>query len=302
MKLHNNQKEFTTVISAVAEQFHIHPAIVEKDYYVTIFLKELTTHIPSLLFKGGTSLSKCFKIVNRFSEDIDLTLTESHTTTSYRRKLKDAIIASCRELGLTLLNEDQTRSRRDFNRYKIDYAPRCAGVALKQILLVETTFIVQAYPYETLTASSLIYDYLASINQDALIKEYELEPFPIHVQSLNRTLADKIFAVCDYYLSDRTSGHSRHIYDIYKLLSEVKIDCDFMNLFQRVRADRKENDFCLSAKDDCDIVKPLQTIIDKEIYKSDYNTITSQIIYDNVSYEEAIEGLKTLKNLLQQAE
>ncbi len=75
-----------------------------------------------------------------------------------------------------------------------------------------------------------------------------------------------------------------------------------MNLFQRVRADRKENDFCLSAKDDCDIEKTLQTIVDKEIYKSDHNTITSQIIYDNVTYEEAIEGLKTLKNLLQQAE
>ncbi len=298
MYLHTDKEMFEQTVLSAAEYLNADTSIVEKDYYVSIFLKSLSEKLPDLMFKGGTSLSKCHKIVNRFSEDLDLTLTESHTTTSYRRKLKDAIIASCQELGLTLLNEDQTRSRRDFNRYKIDYAPRCAGVALKQTLLVETTFIVQAYPYETLTASSLIYDYLASINQEALIKEYELEPFPIHVQSLNRTLADKIFAVCDYYLSDRTSGHSRHIYDIYKLLSEVKIDAPFMELFQRVCADRKENDFCLSAKDDCDIIKTLQTIIDKEIYKSDYNTITSQIIYDNVSYEEAIEGLKKVVTLL----
>ncbi len=71
-----------------------------------------------------------------------------------------------------------------------------------------------------------------------------------------------------------------------------------MGLFQRVRVDRRENDFCASAKDDCDLIKTLQTIIDEEIYKSDYNAITSQIIYDHVTYEEAIEGLKKVVCLL----
>ncbi len=295
--MHNDKDNFQQAVLSAAEHFNIYPAIVEKDYYVSIFLRRLSEKLPDLLFKGGTSLSKCHKIINRFSEDIDLTLIEPHTTTSYRRKLKETIVDLCKDLNLSLLNEDKTRSRRDFNRYEIDYNPIFKGVGIKQILLVETTFIVQAYPFEERQLSSLIYDYLVSTNRDSITVKYNLLPFPIKVQSLNRTLIDKIFAVCDYYLSNRTQEHSRHIYDISKLLSEVTIDNSFMDLFRRVRSDRKENDFCLSAKDDCDIAKTLQTIIDKEIYKSDYNAITSQIIYDHVTYEEAIEGLKKVISL-----
>ncbi len=297
MCMHNDKDNFQQAVLSVAEHFNIYPAIVEKDYYVSIFLKRLSEKLPDLLFKGGTSLSKCHKIINRFSEDIDLTLVEPHTTTSYRRKLKETIVDLCKDLNLSLLNEDKSKSRRDFNRYEIDYNPIFKGVGIRQILLVETTFIVQAYPFEERQLSSLIYDYLVSTNRDSITDKYNLLPFPIKVQSLNRTLIDKIFAVCDYYLSNRTQEHSRHIYDISKLLSEVTIDNSFMDLFRRVRADRKENDFCLSAKDDCDIAKTLQTIIDKEIYKSDYNAITSQIIYDHVTYEEAIEGLKKVISL-----
>ncbi len=298
MYLHKHKELFEQMILMVSDVLHADSSIVEKDYYVSTFLKCLSKRIPDLMFKGGTSLSKCHKIVNRFSEDLDLTLTESHTTTSYRRKLKESIIEVCNELGLKLLNEENIRSRRDFNRYEIDYAPMLKGVALKQTLLVETTFIVEAYPYEILQTSSLIYDYLIGIQQEDFIKKYEMESFPIKVQSLNRTLADKIFAVCDYYLSGKTAGHSRHIYDISKLLSEVTLDASFMDLFGRVRADRKENDFCLSAKDECDIAGTLEEIIEKEIYKSDYNAITSQIIYDNVTYDEAIEGLKKVATFL----
>ena len=38
------------------------------------------------------------------------------------------------------------------------------------------------------------------------------------VQGLDRTLVDKVFAICDYYMQDRVKKHSRHIYDIYKLI------------------------------------------------------------------------------------
>ncbi len=57
-----------------SEYFNVAPALIEKDYYVTLILKCLNQEIPGLLFKGGTSLSKCYKLIDRFSEDIDLTL------------------------------------------------------------------------------------------------------------------------------------------------------------------------------------------------------------------------------------
>ena len=48
--------------------------MIEKDYYVTMLLKNMARRLPFLVFKGGTSLSKCYQIIHRFSEDIDLTV------------------------------------------------------------------------------------------------------------------------------------------------------------------------------------------------------------------------------------
>ena len=78
MKLHNDKQAFSDTILSVSRELNIVPALIEKDYYVTLLLKALRDKIPGLLFKGGTSLSKCHKIIDRFSEDIDLTLDNEH--------------------------------------------------------------------------------------------------------------------------------------------------------------------------------------------------------------------------------
>ena len=65
-----------------------------------------------------------------------------------------------------MLNEDETRSRRNYNCYKIDYCPRNRLSELNQQILIETTFIVKAFPDEVKKASSLIYDYLKAMLKD----------------------------------------------------------------------------------------------------------------------------------------
>lgn len=72
--LHNDKDNFEQVILKVSSETGIEPAIIEKDYYVTLFLERLVELQPNIIFKGGTSLSKCYKIINRFSEDIDLNI------------------------------------------------------------------------------------------------------------------------------------------------------------------------------------------------------------------------------------
>ena len=70
MYLHNNKELFTEVITEVNAQTGIAGSIIERDYYVTMILKLLARSNPDIVFKGGTSLSKCFHLINRFSEDI----------------------------------------------------------------------------------------------------------------------------------------------------------------------------------------------------------------------------------------
>ena len=99
MLLHNDKNLFEQTILQVAQKSGIEAGIIEKDYYVTLLLRELTNALPSMIFKGGTSLSKCHKVIKRFSEDIDLTLDTTHFTQGNKRNANKAIIAACDELG-----------------------------------------------------------------------------------------------------------------------------------------------------------------------------------------------------------
>ena len=71
-------------------------------------------------------------------------------------------------------------------------------------------------------------------------EEFSLIPFSMKIQGIDRTLADKIFAICDYYLQGKEQKHSRHIYDIYKLLPLVRLDENFKNLVNKVRSIRAQ--------------------------------------------------------------
>lgn len=293
--LHNNKDVFEQVILKVSEETGIEASIIEKDYYVTIFLKNIVELQPEIIFKGGTSLSKCYKLINRFSEDIDLNIdTESKPTESQRKNLKRNIVSIIDKFQFTLDNADNVRSRRDYNRYIIDYPTIFPSDYLKEHLIVETSVYIKAYPYKRMTASSIIYEYLNKNGYDDLIKEYELEPFELNVQSAERTFIDKLYALGDYYLSDAVNEHSRHIYDLYKLSEIVILNDELKQLVNEVYTERKPHIQCRSAKDGIDMNILLQEIIDKDIYKKDYEEITSKMLFEDVSYETAKNALQKI--------
>lgn len=294
MVLHKDKKSFDIAIRAASRHFNVSPAIIEKDYYVTLVLRELAKQVPDLLFKGGTSLSKCYKIIDRFSEDIDITLDSEHQSQGKRKNLKYTIVEICSNLGLNLLNENETRSRRDYNCYKIDYCARHSLSGLNPQLLVETVFIVKAFPDEIKQASSMIYDYLKAVGNDEAIAQYELEPFDIRVQTLDRTLVDKVFAVCDYMLDNKTERRSRHIYDLSRLLTLVKLDDNLKALIKEVREDRKLGTKCYSAQDGVNVPNLLRQMIDTEFFKKDYEDSTEKLLSKPVTYEEAIKAIEMI--------
>jgi predicted nucleotidyltransferase component of viral defense system len=107
--LHEDKKEFQTAVRLASKKFLIQPAVAEKDYYVTMILRGLSDRLDFIVFKGGTSLSKCHKVIKRFSEDIDIT-TDKKLTQGQMRKLKEAIKATAELLGMTIPNLNDTRS------------------------------------------------------------------------------------------------------------------------------------------------------------------------------------------------
>ncbi len=293
--LHNDKETFEQVILKVSSETGIEASIIEKDYYVTLFLKKIVELQPNIIFKGGTSLSKCYKVINRFSEDIDLNIdTVSKPTEGQRKKLKENIISIIDEFGFTLDNADNVRSRRNYNRYIIDYPTVFSSNFLKEHLIIETAVYIKAYPCERLQATSIIYDYLKQNGYDDLITKYGLEPFELNVQTASRTLIDKLYALGDYYLSDAVQEHSRHIYDLYKLSDIVTLDDDLKQLVSEVFEERKPHEQCHSAKDGIDMNTLLQEIIDKDIYKKDYEDITSKMLFEDAPYSTAIKTLQKI--------
>ena len=291
-----DRETFEQVILKVANETGIEPSIIEKDYYVTLFLKRIVQLQPNIIFKGGTSLSKCYKVINRFSEDIDLNIdTQSKPTEGQRKKLKENIVSIIDEFGFTLDNADNVRSRRNYNRYIIDYPTVFSSNFLKEHLIIETAVYIKAYPCERLQATSIIYDYLKQNGYEDLIQKYGLEPFELNVQTASRTLIDKLYALGDYYLSDAVQEHSRHIYDIFKLSDIVSLDSNLKQLVSEVFDERKPHEQCRSAKDGIDMNVLLQEIIDKDIYKKDYENITEKMLFEDVPYATAI---KTLQKIL----
>ena len=293
--LHNDRELFEQLILRTSESLGIKAEIIEKDYYVTLFLKELVSVSPNIIFKGGTSLSKCYHLIDRFSEDIDLNIeTETKPSESRRKHLKSSIVSVIDKLGFTLTNPENVKSRRDYNRYIIDYPSVLGASYLKEMLIVETAVYQRAYPTVRKTAGSLIYDYLSANGFDNFIEQYSFEPFELNVQSAERTMIDKLYALADYYLAGTTAEHSRHIYDIYKLLSVVEINDELKKLAVSIADERRPHSRSLSVQDGTDIKAVLREIVEKNIYESDYKTITESLLFEPVPYETAIKALNTV--------
>ena len=295
MYLHNEHDLFAEVIYSTASALELPVPIVEKDYYVTMILKLLSERAPACVFKGGTSLSKCHHVIERFSEDVDITFSNT-LTQGQRQKLKNQIIASIRDdLNLPINDWNHTHSRRDYNCYTFSYQPLAGFIPhnLAQGVKLEISLASTAFPTVQLNVDSYVYQFLSRENI-VIAQRYDLLPFSMTVQSLERTLADKVFALCDYYLTGKIKRHSRHIYDIYMLLPLVPQTTDFKQLVHEIRLQRSMLNICPSAMKGQHIPQLLSSILENEVYKDDYTTITTYFQQNPVSYNEAITALQTI--------
>lgn len=296
MLLHKDRDQFIAIVNAVSNELSIPIPIVEKDYYVTMILKQLSLNAPKCVFKGGTSLSKCHHAIDRFSEDIDITFSDT-LSQGERKKLKNNVIAGISEyLELPIPDWDRTRSRRDYNCYVFQYNPIEGYVPESLINGVKMEVVLGsiAFPTVNMEVDNYIYQVLHQDNMD-LIDLYELQPFMMTIQSIERTFIDKTFALCDYYMKNDINKHSRHIYDLYMLIPKITFDEDFRKLVKAVRNERqKKLVMCPSSQDGVNINEILGEIVTKEIYKKDYDAITSYFQKTRIDYEKAIDVVKKI--------
>lgn len=139
-----------------------------------------------------------------------------------------------------------------------------------------------------------IYRFLNKIGRLDLAEIYDLMPFEITTQTIERTLVDKVFALCDYYMQKKTERHSRHLYDIHKIVENMGISDELQKLIPEVRDVRSEMIVCPSAKEGVCVADVLREIIESQVYKSDYEDITMGLLFVPETYDAVIQSLKKI--------
>lgn len=84
-----------------------------------------------------------------------------------------------------------------------------------------------------------MYEQSSILKPELVAETYDLMPFEITTQTIERTLADKVFALCDYYMDGKMERHSRHLYDIHKIVESVGISGELSSLIPEVRTVQK---------------------------------------------------------------
>ena len=136
------------------------------------------------------------------------------------KKLKEVIKEIASILGLSIPNIDETRSRRSYNRYILEYQSVLSDSdeAVQPAVLMETSFAEVSFPTVVMSVHSYIGDMMMEEAPKEL-KNFGLEPFEMKVQGLDRTLVDKVLLL--RLLARSGKKHSRHILYIYKLIDLV---------------------------------------------------------------------------------
>ncbi|MCU1497580.1 MAG: hypothetical protein JWM47_1533 [Acidimicrobiales bacterium] len=229
--LYRSRNDFDATVEAAAEQLGISATAVEKDYWVSEVLRSLAAaHPDDFIFKGGTSLSKAYQLVERFSEDVDVLVLPGDRGRGAVDKLMKAMGQTAASF---LSGEAQPVGGTETGRhrsYEVSYpTTRPATSLIRTSVLLEMGIRGGDHPHDLQPVGSLLGDRLAATGVD--LDEYDdLRPPAVNVLHPVRTLLEKLVHIdglstqlaadLGLTLAGRTG---RHFFDVYQLLGSPMV-------------------------------------------------------------------------------
>ncbi len=310
MKLHENKTLFRQAVQFTADQMQIRAIYVEKDYWVTyalftIFNNEIGK---DTVFKGGTAISKCYNLIERFSEDIDLVVLRREGESNNRltkkiRTISEVVNAVLPEVNIDGLTQKMGMNRKTAHNYNKEFKGDYEQV--RDAIVVEATWLGYFEPYTTKNIVSFVGQMMLDNNQSEIAKENGLLPFDLLVLEPTRTICEKIMSLVRFSYGedpiDDLKKKVRHTYDLHQLLKQEK----FFNFFQSTTFDemllKVANDDVASFKSSNQwlVYHPNEALIFNDLdnvwneLKTIYSGDFKNLVYGEFPKEEAI--LKTLK-------
>jgi len=329
LQLRDEEKRI--LISQVSTQLGLTTQAIEKDWWVTLTLRALFA-IPMndhFIFKGGTSLSKGWKLIERFSEDIDIALSPEafgmsylpQPSHSYVKKLKrdgcaytNNIIKSVLQnelIQMGILESDFYLVADDVQLNQPDKDPQTLFLHFKSLfepsgyLLdpIKIEFGVRALrePFSKVSINSILGE---NIGNDI----YKESPFKVVAVEPRKTFIEKMMLLHEKYLQginiSNAERQSRHLYDLYcmnkkGITKEVTNDHELYQLLLQHRSNYvrlKTVDYSQMELKQVKFIPPNEY---QEFFKNDYNIMREQMIYgDTPDFKEIIAGLLNLKEMI----
>lgn len=238
MHLHTNNRLFQDAVISAAQRFNIPEIFIEKDYWVTVALHAIFHSGVSddAVFKGGTALSKCHKLIDRFSEDVDMVIlnNKGESDNQLKNKLKaitNAVSKVMPEVEMEGITNKKGMIRKTAHQYTKQRFIGTFGHVREQII-VEATWLGSPEPYISAEVSCYITNMMKASNQGQLIEQYKMPPFIVKVLSKERTFCEKIMSLVRFSQTEEPYGNLankiRHIYDIHLMLKNTEVK-EFFN-------------------------------------------------------------------------
>lgn len=305
MKLHKDTDVFEDLIRLTAVKLNISEDFIRRDYYIVLILKRLSESefCESCIFKGGTSLSKCYPgSIERFSEDIDLTYVpiSNETNTQIERKLKRIE---------QLLSLDSSR----FEKISDERNSRnkSSNLFFKQSRVkLEIGSSIKPDPVDLKYIKSYIHEYLESKGRNDTLKKYEINEIQVYSLRIERTFLDKVFAIKRHAICGTLNIKVRHIYDVVRLMEreEIKLFLTEKDELKRLVHITKNTDyFYLEKRENSFSFNPMSTYdfdhwadrFDDNV-KRQYESLHENLLYKDVkqNLNDALHVLNIVNSIL----
>ncbi len=291
------------IINAVSLETGIAPSYIEKDWYLVLVLSLLQQHNTNnqkIVFAGGTSLSKGYGLIHRFSEDVDFNIIGfEDKNRKARSSFRDELIGYIENNESLHIDKATLKSRDEckYINFYINYPKEVElESSLRSDLKVELSFKSTYLPTITKKISSLVAEFVP----DCPIAEIEcISPV--------ETAANKFSALLwRMDIKDRSQPYNhmtndpalmRHLHDLSALHYIIENNSDFMRLVReifekdKIRGDKNRN---ISLKDF--INQTIEKLEKDTLYEKEYDSFVSTMCYGEqvISFKQALQSYKQL--------
>lgn len=321
-------QERQEIIRRVQANNNLNRQIIEKDWWVTAVLRALFAlpYAEYLSFKGGTNLSKCWNLVNRMSEDIDIAIAREFlgfsgnlSKTQISDKLRRASCSFVREKLQYDLKRQLVENGIKEKHFTVTLNITPITTTDPEIIEVAYTSAFQDNDYirpkviievsgrsmNEPVAPIMLRSFIDEVFTDAPFTE---QSFEVRAVMPERTFLEKIFLLHEEFAKPkelvRTERMSRHLYDISQIMDTpiAKRALKDKALYDSIIAHRKKFiglkgfDYTTLSPQTLQIVPPTEVI---DLWRKDYEVMQETMIYgDSLPFEKLIEKIQLLNDYI----